>query len=338
MPNLESAKIAETSPVRRDYDVFNGDADGICAIHQLRLAHPLDAILLTGVKRDISLLERIPSGHAGEIKVCDISLDANVAALRRLLDDGCRVAYFDHHAAHQGFAHPSLQLFWDESPDVCTSLLMDRHLQGRFRAWAAVAAFGDNLAHIGRALAAEMALPEPTMLALRQLGTLLNYNAYGETVDDLYFAPDALYRALRPFADPMDFIAGSGEYRILLNGFESDAERMESLRAQWTAPCGAIYLLPNAPWARRIGGVFANRLAASDAGLSWAVLTGQSGGCYGVSVRAGAPMSAPAHRFCESFDSGGGRKAAAGINRLPASEIEHFAAKFFAYFGSVGKT
>lgn len=28
------------------YDVFNGDADGLCALHQLRLADPVDAVLV----------------------------------------------------------------------------------------------------------------------------------------------------------------------------------------------------------------------------------------------------------------------------------------------------
>ena len=35
------------------FDVFNGDADGICALIQLRLAEPRDTTLITGVKRDI---------------------------------------------------------------------------------------------------------------------------------------------------------------------------------------------------------------------------------------------------------------------------------------------
>jgi hypothetical protein len=35
------------------YDVFNGDADGICALVQLRLAKPIQSNLITGVKRDI---------------------------------------------------------------------------------------------------------------------------------------------------------------------------------------------------------------------------------------------------------------------------------------------
>ena len=32
------------------YDVFNGDADGICALLQLRKVEPLDSHLITGVK------------------------------------------------------------------------------------------------------------------------------------------------------------------------------------------------------------------------------------------------------------------------------------------------
>ena len=32
-------------------DVFNGDADGICALIQLRLVSPMAAHLVTGVKR-----------------------------------------------------------------------------------------------------------------------------------------------------------------------------------------------------------------------------------------------------------------------------------------------
>ena len=43
-----------------DYDIFNGDADGICALLQLRLAEPRQSTLITGVKRDIDLLKQVP--------------------------------------------------------------------------------------------------------------------------------------------------------------------------------------------------------------------------------------------------------------------------------------
>ena len=41
------------------YDVFNGDADGICALHQLRLHAPADTQLVTGVERDVEHLSLI---------------------------------------------------------------------------------------------------------------------------------------------------------------------------------------------------------------------------------------------------------------------------------------
>jgi len=41
-----------------NYDIFNGDADGIIALLQLQLANPTDSVKITGVKRDIQLLKK----------------------------------------------------------------------------------------------------------------------------------------------------------------------------------------------------------------------------------------------------------------------------------------
>ena len=56
------------------YDVFNGDADGLCSLLQLRLAHPRPSVLVTGAKRDIHLLDRVPAGTGDSLTVLDISL------------------------------------------------------------------------------------------------------------------------------------------------------------------------------------------------------------------------------------------------------------------------
>lgn len=79
------------------FDVFNGDADGICALHQLRLAKPIQSTLITGVKRDIALLERVEAKSGDQITVLDVSLDKNHTALEKLLQQGAEVLYFDHH-------------------------------------------------------------------------------------------------------------------------------------------------------------------------------------------------------------------------------------------------
>lgn len=146
---------ATARPIRAPlaYDVFNGDADGICALHQLRLAHPKEATLVTGVKREVELLQRIPCDEAVDLTVMDVSLDANQIALERILEAGGCATYFDHHSANKAFEHERLQLFIDQSPQVCTSILVDRHLHGQFRKWAVAAAFGDNLPKVASALA-----------------------------------------------------------------------------------------------------------------------------------------------------------------------------------------
>jgi hypothetical protein len=50
---------------------FNGDADGLCALQQLRLAGPRAAAgqetLVTGVKRDIALLDRVAASR-GDVR------------------------------------------------------------------------------------------------------------------------------------------------------------------------------------------------------------------------------------------------------------------------------
>lgn len=321
----------------RRFDVFNGDADGICAQHQWRLAHPAESTLVTGVKRDVALLCRVDAAADAEVMVFDIAIDANAAALRAVLDAGAHVTWFDHHSARHAFAHPRLQLFWDDDPGVCTSLLVDRHLGGRYRAWAVAAAFGDNLAGPARALAAGMGLSTAHADALAELGTVLNYNAYGECIDDLHFAPEALYRALHPYADPFAFIAASAEYRKLADGYRDDCARMSGLQPQWQWDYGAVYVLPDACWARRVSGVLANRVAAAQGTCSFAVLTPCPDGAFVVSVRSGAPGTHPANVLCEAFPGGGGRRAAAGINQLAAADVERFVRAFSNYFAGCGE-
>jgi len=79
------------------YDVFNGDADGICALIQLRLAEPCDSTLITGVKRDIALAQRVPVDSPARVNILDVSLDKNREAVDGLLAAGCSVFYVDHH-------------------------------------------------------------------------------------------------------------------------------------------------------------------------------------------------------------------------------------------------
>src|SRR5512145_1522527 len=93
------------------YDIFNGDADGICALQQLRLEEPRASVLVTGVKRDVRLLERVNAAAGDELTVLDISLKSNAADLKRLLGAGARLRCFDHHAAGELPQHAILKVW-----------------------------------------------------------------------------------------------------------------------------------------------------------------------------------------------------------------------------------
>jgi hypothetical protein len=70
--------------------------------------------------------------------------------------------------------------------------------------------------------------------------------------------------------------------------------------------------------------MWGNRLVQRDPSRAHAVLVARKGG-YRVSVRAPADRLSGAAAFCETF-GGGGREAAAGIDHLPESELDRFAA------------
>lgn len=314
------------------FDVFNGDADGLCALHQLRLADPADAELVTGPKRDISLLKRVRAQAGDHVTVLDIALSKNRDALDRLLAAGAQVRYFDHHQPGDIPEHPNFEPHIDTDANVCTSLLVNRHLQGAQLAWAVTGAFGDNLADAARQAAGPLSLSGEQLAQLQSLGECLNYNGYGETLDDLFFDPADLYRRLRPFADPFAFIAESPAYPTLKAGYQEDMARAVAVSAAEARASGRIFLLPAEKWARRISGVFGNRLAVESPAQAHAVLTAKPDGGYVVSVRAPLAAKSGADELCSQFDTGGGRKGAAGINHLPESELGRFIATFFAVF------
>ena len=314
------------------YDVFNGDADGICALHQLRLGAPRAGVLVTGAKRDIALLERFEAQAGDEITVLDVSLARNAAALMKQLARGATCRYFDHHYAGEVPAHPRVEAHIDTAPDSCTSLIVDRYLGGRHRAWAVVAAFGDNLDAPARNAAQPLALDEPRLVHLQELGEAINYNAYGDSVDDLHYHPADLYLTLARYADPFDFINGEPVFEILRGGRADDLYRAGEIKPTEEFARSAIYLLPDDAWSRRVHGTFANRLARAHPARAHAVLTRRDGG-YSVSVRAALERPRGADALCRVFETGGGREAAAGIDRLPESEFARFVDAFRTALG-----
>lgn len=311
------------------YDVFNGDADGICALHQLRLSSPSpDAILVTGVKRNITLLSFLQEVEQSKITVLDISLDSNRSFLEQLLNRGNQITYIDHHFAGDIPAYSTLTTHIDTSPDICTSLIVDSLTLGRFRKWAIVGAFGDNLHDTASKIAHSISFPEKATTSLRELGELFNYNGYGETLDDLHIHPADLYKAVQPYQDPLEFISSSPEVKILRQGFEQDIQL--ALEQQVINPGSRhrIYRFPQTTWARRISGIFANFRARERKEAAHALIVENSDNTLRISVRAPLADRKNADTLCRAFPSGGGRSAAAGINRLPAGMLDSFISAF----------
>lgn len=311
-------------------DVFNGDADGICALVQLRLAAPCESKLITGIKRDIDLLKQVQVNPGDKITVLDISLEKNRADLDRVLAAGAEVFYVDHHQAGEIPPHSHLQTLINTDANICTSLLVDHYLNGRFKAWAVTAAFGDNMDDSALQAAAGLNLSAEQLEQLKQLGICINYNGYGASVEDLHFAPDALYRELANYASPFDFMADNQQtYQKLLAGFNDDMQQALQTPTEYENQNVAVYILPDAAWSRRISGVFGNELANQFPNRAHAVLSFNKQGGYLISVRAPLTNKTGADELCASFPTGGGRKSAAGINHLPKEQLSEFIARFF---------
>lgn len=313
------------------YDIFNGDADGICALHQLRLAEPREATLITGVKRDIRLLDQVAQVRGAELTVLDISLDSNRSVLVQLLES-CRVLYVDHHYAGDIPISPNLTAHLDPSPEVCTSLIVDTLTGGRFRAWTVAAAFGDNLHHSARRAAASLELTEPQIERLRELGELLNYNGYGQKLTDLLVPPQELYMAVKPYADPLIFCEEARIISRLRQGFADDLQRARAVTPLRQTAHGRIFVFPAEKWASRIAGVFSNEKAREREDAAHVLLVDNGDGTFMASVRAPLARRFGADSLCRAFPTGGGRAAAAGINALPAGQVEAFFEKFTEVF------
>lgn len=307
------------------YDVFNGDADGICALTQIRLSQPCSTELVTGVKRDIALLEKLDAKQGDQVTVLDISLDKNREPLKKVLEQGASVFYCDHHFAGEIPDNPKLTTLINTQPEVCTSILINQKLEGAYVAWAVVGAFGDNLSKSATKLAQPLSCSEDQLAQLKELGILINYNGYGASLDDLYFAPDELFKTVSQYQDPLQFVESETEtFGVLREGYRDDMRQAEQSEKVVEDQTISVQLLPNEAWSRRVSGVYGNQLANQNPDRAHAVLTQLEEGGYTVSVRAPLSNRHGADEICRQFETGGGRAAAAGINRLAEAELDLF--------------
>ncbi|MBV5335576.1 hypothetical protein JZU48_00695, partial [bacterium] len=209
-------------------DVCHGDADGLCAVVQWRLQNPLQTRLVSGLKREIELLQRLPANRGDEVLVCDLSLRRNYKALQGLLNAGVRVHYFDHHAV--------------------------------------VGAFGDNLGGAAQRLAHTLHMAPADVQRLQNLGEAINHNAYGEGVEDVHILPADLFATMVQYADPLAFLAHESIGHTLDALRQEDLNRARAVVPCNQNEQAVAYLLPDEPWSRRVLGSMGNVLARAHPG------------------------------------------------------------------------
>ena len=321
-----------------DYDLFNGDADGICSLIQLRLAEPRESVLVTGIKRDIKLLGQIAPKAGDRLTVLDVSMEKNQAGLARALEAGASVFYADHHRSGDIPDHSGLSAHINTAATTCTALIVNQLLEGQYQDWAIVAAYGDNITQVADTLADQAGYSNEQKLELRMLGVAMNYNGYGASVHDLFYHPAELYNLAADFHSPFDFISERADvYETLTVGYQADLEKGLSIAPLKSSESAAMILLSNEKWSRRISGVLGNELANLYPDRAHVILTEREecidgAPTYQVSIRAPKSNLIGADTIAMKF-GGGGRKGAAGINELMSTDIEILGQELKSFYG-----
>jgi hypothetical protein len=322
------------------YNVFNGDADGIIALLQLQLANKDTAPcqLITGVKRDINLLEQVDATKATSVTVLDISLEKNNQALHSLLNKNIPVFYVDHHRTGEIPHSPLLKTLINTDANTCTSLLINDYLNGAFVHWAIAAAYGDNMHASANKLAKSIGLSNEQQNQLNELGTYINYNGYGQQVSDLHFHPAKLFELLSHYPDPYVLIAEPESiFSELKMAYLADMKKAQAAETLIDNDLVNTILLDDESWARRISGVFGNMLANKAPDKAHIIVTlnqvnEDRQASYTVSLRAPLNNKQGAGDICAQFPTGGGRAAAAGINVLPKEHLTEFIKQVEVYY------
>jgi hypothetical protein len=321
------------SPAGGGIFVFNGDADGLCAQQILCLELGPPSLRVTGLKRDIALLPRLPADVSGSVRVLDLSLARNLAALPALLARGnVHVTWYDHHEPGDPPAPPPPEMHGNQAPDTCTAAIANAVHGHRHPLWAAMAAFGDNLPATGASLASAAGASAHEAQLLRRAGILLNYNAYGERPGDQLFPAADLAVRMQPFASACDFCWEAGVFGPLSAQFEADQEAFLTLPLLVDRPGAKAFVLPDAPFARRYAATWANERALQRPDEALAVLHPEAEGGFRVSLRSPRKGGPAASELAAEF-GGGGRKLAAGIDALPVADLERFARRFAGFYG-----
>jgi len=309
------------------YYFFNGDADGICSALQFIQSGFIIDSFFTGHKRDQALLRHGKNLYNKNFLVFDIELAKNMDNVKKVLDNGCEITWFDHHGKGEESEFSEYTNFFpklDTSPNTNTSLIVYNFLNNpALLKWAIIGLFGDNIDNTALHYCQSLDLSAEEILILTEVGKLINYNSYGENLNDLILSPNEILRQAKQFQDPVSFYK---ETDIVIYLKKSSTEDLEL--ALTHCKKDNMIFLPNLPWAKRVYGMLGNYLIKQDKAKPLAILVDIGEENYLVSVR--APLNQPtgAGDLCRLYHSGGGRAGAGGINSLHKDYLENFIQAF----------
>jgi len=317
-----------------NYDLFNGDADGIISLYQYRKWKPSPfAELYTGIKRDVTLLRHLTDVKSGLINVFDISMKTNEGYIPQLINNDNTITWFDHHEmSDDENILASVMHRVDKSPDCCTAMMVDQHVGGQFRSWTICAAYGDNLHESAIKLNDQTNHSSDEMTRLKTIGETLNYNGYGNVESDLTSHPRDVYVDLTAFDCPFDYYNNSHLFVKIKEQMQQDKSALEQSTVVRSSCVGDVILLPDTPSSIRYSGIYSNQLCTDNPSKAFAILTHFDEDSYKISIRAPKDKPYGASTLALKFPSGGGREKAAGVNQLPKKDLPKFIEEFYVNF------
>lgn len=130
---------------RHRWLVPNGGADHFRGAPQRWRAACAGDRLVTAVKRDIRLLDRVDARAGDSVSVGDVALGGNRESFAALRAAGVRLASPDHHFAENILTSPMRAEHVKTVAETSGGMIFSADLGGLFRPWAVAGAHGDDL-------------------------------------------------------------------------------------------------------------------------------------------------------------------------------------------------
>jgi hypothetical protein len=302
----------------RAIDVCTGDADGLCSILQWRLHEPKLTSMVSGPLCVTDAIRNFQVFPGDEVLVCNLPLKFDPSTQSHASGRRATVQYLDCRAHDASACRLRKSAVSAASPTACTSQVVDHLLQGAFRGWAMVGAYGSHRQHWADAQATASGLGVGARNQLQCLGEVISYNAEVTHARHLYLEPAHLYAQLAHYQDPLEFMQAESLADELDALRQADLRKAFALLPYWSDARASVYVLPDEDWASRVARQFQARLNGMNPERTFAVLSPSGAGTVRVAVQTGMKTFKVV------------RPKRWLIGHLPLAEVDNFVGAFSA--------